>query len=634
MRHLLSVVRIFGLMFVFGLALFCAGTDVLAASEWHVSPSGSASGDGSAAKPWDIKTALDHPSAVKPGDTIWLHGGVYGTGGSTSFSADLTGTSDAPIKVRQYPSERAVVNGGIDSRGQHVWWWGFEITNSSTDRTTTESNRPIGLKLWAPNQKSINVSVHNTGRTATSFHYRGEQYGGIFFGNGFYDTSQSNKIRGGSVYANLAEDTPAETNLVANTIAFRNWNSGIKIYSEWSDRYVNGFRVEGNTQFDAGTQNMNIHSRTNPVEDLVVENNYTYHRSDDNSGNFDLGYSSKPAKNAVVRNNYFVSGTHGYGNSLVYNWQNIEFTNNILVTTYRSIMSHIPHTSPEIIKWDNNKYYFAGSSSYEPFKHKSSTYTFSEWKSLTGYDVNSTYTNAYPSGSEATKVYYVKNKYFDGVDTLRGNITVYNWDKKASVTADLSQLDLAEGEEYAVYDAQYYINSADLSAANHPAVKTGTFTSTNKTVDLPMNLTKVSAIPGEAEIDHFENKHTAPEFAAFIVLKTKDGSGTGSDPGDGGSDPEPTPTPEPKKGSMTIAKSVDKADAVSGDTLTYTLSYTNDGEGAATNVKVEDVIPANTSYVVGSATNNGALVGSSLTWNLGTVAAGAEGTLTFQVTAN
>jgi hypothetical protein len=44
-------------------------------NSWYVAPSGSASGDGSSAKPWDIVTALNGPPAVKPGDTIWLRAG-------------------------------------------------------------------------------------------------------------------------------------------------------------------------------------------------------------------------------------------------------------------------------------------------------------------------------------------------------------------------------------------------------------------------------------------------------------------------------------------------------------------------------------------------------------------------------
>src|SRR6187399_3664170 len=80
------------------------------ASEFYVAPTGSAAGDGSIAKPWDFQGALNQPRAVKPGDTIWIRGGTYGNGRIIYYSR-LVGTSAAPIVVRRYKEERAIVNG-------------------------------------------------------------------------------------------------------------------------------------------------------------------------------------------------------------------------------------------------------------------------------------------------------------------------------------------------------------------------------------------------------------------------------------------------------------------------------------------------------------------------------------------
>ena len=77
------------------------------AADFYVSPSASASGTGSFSNPWDLQTALNQPSSVHPGDTIWLRGGTY-TG---TFSSLLVGTSASPIKVRQYAGERATIDG-------------------------------------------------------------------------------------------------------------------------------------------------------------------------------------------------------------------------------------------------------------------------------------------------------------------------------------------------------------------------------------------------------------------------------------------------------------------------------------------------------------------------------------------
>src|SRR3954471_15278159 len=43
-------------------------------ANYYVAPNGSSSGDGSIGRPWNLQTALDGPSSVRPGDTIWLRG--------------------------------------------------------------------------------------------------------------------------------------------------------------------------------------------------------------------------------------------------------------------------------------------------------------------------------------------------------------------------------------------------------------------------------------------------------------------------------------------------------------------------------------------------------------------------------
>ncbi len=79
--------------------------------DFYVSPTGTTStapGTGTITNPWALQTALSQPSAVHPGDTIWLRGGTY----SGDYTSYLTGTSSQPIVVRQYPGEWATLDGG------------------------------------------------------------------------------------------------------------------------------------------------------------------------------------------------------------------------------------------------------------------------------------------------------------------------------------------------------------------------------------------------------------------------------------------------------------------------------------------------------------------------------------------
>ena len=66
-----------------------------------------------------------------------------------------------------------------------------------------------------------------------------------------------------------------------------------------------------------------------------------------------------------------------------------------------------------------------------------------------------------------------------------------------------------------------------------------------------------------------------------------------------------------------------------GGIITYTLDFANIGSDIATGVVLEDPLPPLTTFV--SATGGGTLVGAVVTWNLGDVAAGSSGSVTFSV---
>ncbi|TPW09577.1 MAG: hypothetical protein FD129_2158, partial [bacterium] len=93
-------------------------------------------------------------------------------------------------------------------------------------------------------------------------------------------------------------------------------------------------------------------------------------------------------------------------------------------------------------------------------------------------------------------------------------------------------------------------------------------------------------------------------------------------------------------------------DGKPGEVMVYTVTYRNLGNASITDVKIFDAIPFNTQYVALSrtgsnwrfSTDNGATYGSNETepgtptsatnirWDIGTLAAGATGTVSFKVT--
>src|SRR5438105_12081204 len=74
----------------------------------YVSPSGSSAGDGTIARPWDLTTGLAGGGGrVAPRDTIWWRGGTY----RGAVVSNGRGAQGAPVVVRQYRGDRAVIDG-------------------------------------------------------------------------------------------------------------------------------------------------------------------------------------------------------------------------------------------------------------------------------------------------------------------------------------------------------------------------------------------------------------------------------------------------------------------------------------------------------------------------------------------
>ena len=98
---------------------------------------------------------------------------------------------------------------------------------------------------------------------------------------------------------------------------------------------------------------------------------------------------------------------------------------------------------------------------------------------------------------------------------------------------------------------------------------------------------------------------------------------------------KPTEEVETKVANITGAKSVDKSTAKVGDTLTYTITLTNNGNADGT-VTVTDEIPTGTTLVADSITANGSYneENKTITWTDVKVEAGKTAEVSFKVTIN
>jgi hypothetical protein len=440
-------------------------------AEFFVAPGAGPGGVGSSASPWSLATALSGPAAVKPGDTIWLRGGTY----SGIFSSYLNGTAVAPIIVRQYPGERAIVDGGTANTpvlltvvGAFTWFWGFEITSSSTDRVSADTGsypsdlgRPyecianaqqpgsgVGIKI-------INMVIHNCGQGIAIWQdaTNSEIYGNLIYYNGW---NAPDRNHGHGVYSqNLAPSTRT----IRDNILYANYDYNIQVYGESAN--LDNHTIDGNIVFWDG-------AAASPPG---------------GGASMNMGGALSATGNSLTNNAFY--GYPGYG-ALDFSRgnQNVTMTGNMTGAPAGNGAAIYLQGQTGTVTITGSKFY---GFLFQPSNY-AALYPFNWW--YTPSEVT-------PSGSW---VFVRPNAYEAG----RGHIAIFNWSHAASVSVDLSSI-LSVGASYEIHNAQNYFGTPVLS---------GTYA--GGTVSIPMAASSVEVPAGaSAPIP------TGPEFNAFVVVPGK-----------------------------------------------------------------------------------------------------------------
>ena len=122
------------------------------------------------------------------------------------------------------------------------------------------------------------------------------------------------------------------------------------------------------------------------------------------------------------------------------------------------------------------------------------------------------------------------------------------------------------------------------------------------------------------------NSNVTAGFTNTVVVTT---TTPGDDPGNNEDD---HPVDVVASADLAITKSDSPDPVVPGETLIYTLVYTNYGPSDAANVVVADTLPAEVTFVAADPPQTSGP--NPLTWNLGTVAAGDSGQIVITTTVN
>jgi hypothetical protein len=477
-------------------AFFTVGTAWPA--DLHVTPSGHSFGSGSVEQPYDLVTALSG-LAGKPGDTFWLHEGVYPIG---KLETKLHGAPDQPITFRQMPNERAQVIGSLtlwDSIG-YVIFRDFELYSGQAGRVSRQTgvgfsptdlpNFNGGIEVYAPNYAFINLVVHDTVRSA--FYTSAEATNTLIYGCIVYNVGwvSPDNAEGHSFYL----QGPGE---VSDCITFNSTGVNFHLYANSEGSSLRNLTVDGNVAFGAGTLQqvrlsrdwiVGVDSPSVAADNIVLKNNMGFVTADPITlTQVQLGRENMNGA-ILVCSNYWPQGV------VLNNWSNATFSGNIIAPQNSDPAVELQQNLTKMNgRWDNN--YYSQSSNREKFRSGSMNCNFADWKKNTGFDSASSCKLGRLNG---TKVFVRPNRYEPG----RANIVVYNWDNSPKVAVDVRSV-LDVGTAFELRNAEDFFS---------PPVLTGTFD--GQPLQLPM--TGLSVAKPMAALR--TPPPTGPTFNVFVLL--------------------------------------------------------------------------------------------------------------------
>ena len=446
-------------------------------SGYYASPTGSRAGDGSAARPWDLATALAGGAGrVQPGDTVWMRSGIY----AGNFRTAISGAVGRLVVFRQYPGEHARIDGTLRADGTDVAFWGFEIMSSAPSGVLP------ALESRGARQKFINLVIHDAAQQGITFWDEAvdaELYGNIVYNNGTHE----NLDHGTYVHNRTG------TKLIKDNVFFNNLAYGIHVYAGLGDGTQRNVHVVGNVSFNNGTISTRYAAKGNiligaedPDEGMQAVDNLLYF-SGSVGENLRVGYTAAN-RDVVVTGNTVWGGATAL---VVGDWSSSLVENNTVggpaeVVDLRDL--------PAGHSFSGNKYY--RDSTAAAWRTPVAALPHTDWQRTTGLGVTDTCASAVPSD---TKVFVKPNLYEQG----RALVVVYNWGSQGSVSVNLSGV-LAAGQRYEVHNVQDYYG---------PAVASGTYS--GGSISLPMTGVAPPARLGRTTPTP---PRTGPTFDTFVVV--------------------------------------------------------------------------------------------------------------------
>jgi hypothetical protein len=451
-------------------------------------PYGTSTGDGTSSRPWDLATAFagGHGNTIQPGDTVWLRGGTY----QGSFQTSLAGSAQAPIVFRQYPGERATIDGTLSAQGSYLWFWGFEIMQS-----TPQTVRVLAANTV--NGKFINLVLHDAGISGASMAAdKGagvELYGSIAYNNGTHENLD---------HGLYGHNATSGTKYVTDNVFFANYARGIQIYEDGVS-LIRNFQVIGNISFNNGTIS-DSSNRTNllisapaTTSGMVARDNLLYFTPGVDGtqlrlGNYDSSNTALYNRDIDVENNYAAGGTLGLG--MQFQWAQATVKGNVFVGDGSTSVVRTGGSAVDTYLWAGNTYYRDPAAS--AWRQNTTNYDFSGWKSATRLGGSD---QVFATGPSTATVFVRPNRYEPG----RAFIVVYNFARLGAVNVDVSPV-LSVGAQYEVRNVQDVFGAPVISGSYGGGA-----------ITIPMNGVQPPAPIGRATPR--QAPKTGPAFDVFLL---------------------------------------------------------------------------------------------------------------------
>jgi len=439
------------------------------ARELYVSPKGTPDGDGSRAKPLDLRTALSARSPAKAGDAILLLAGNYAGGPAGTATAVIecavSGEEGRPVRIMPAPGARSVhLNASLNISGSFAEYIGLEIGDAAWKPTrgarrpapTVTVGRSRGVKLINCNLFGGAGGGVSAGVQAVDLEIYGcliHDFGALLVETVPMAMEDIQVVRQGTGEG-FSSANREGTKVLMHNLIYRGCGGNIQLST-----FTVGYDFIENVSFlsKAYKTNENMDSfpicsnyqrgEPVPMDRIRMIGNVAYQPVDISGWRSNMRLISyRPAvvnEKAAVKDNYLMGAANGLA---LTRWRSLELTGNTIWAT-RTLLS-LDSGGPDALKaWrvDRNTYIDNGQGHLFPAIGGGEP-TFEAWK-RSGFDRNGRLLPGRRGRPTGTRVFVFPNRYRKG----RAHVAVFNWDGRATVAVDLSKV-LANGRRFAVYN--------------------------------------------------------------------------------------------------------------------------------------------------------------------------------------